>query len=126
MSLADELLADLEENDDGELEAMIENKTSNNDHEFAVPFPVVPKEEEIKNVSIRELAKLRHSDRLQRVPILFLISDNGPAIISFHFCASWQINFEQDCLLKRSMRTTAFSATSFWNRVPSRLPMQLY
>ncbi|XP_039746615.1 U4/U6 small nuclear ribonucleoprotein Prp31 [Pararge aegeria] len=66
MSLADELLADLEENDDGELEAIIESKTLN-DNEFAVPFPVVPNEEDIKNVSIRELAKLRHSDRLQRV-----------------------------------------------------------
>ncbi|KAG6459516.1 hypothetical protein O3G_MSEX011422 [Manduca sexta] len=66
MSLADELLADLEENDDGELEAAIESKTGDA-HEFAVPYPVVPKEEEIKNVSIRELAKLRDSDRLQRV-----------------------------------------------------------
>lgn len=66
MSLADELLADLEENDDGELEAIIENKTADS-HEFAVPFPVIPKEEEIKNVSIRELAKLRDSDRLKRV-----------------------------------------------------------
>lgn len=70
MSLADELLADLEENDDGELEALIEHNNANNDsHEFAVPFPVIPKEEEIKNVSIRELAKLRDSDRLKRVNI---------------------------------------------------------
>lgn len=68
MSLADELLADLEENDDGELEAAIENKT-NIDHDFAVPHPVVPKEEEIKNVSIRELAKLRDSERLKRVSV---------------------------------------------------------
>ncbi|KAI5638537.1 snoRNA binding domain, fibrillarin domain-containing protein [Phthorimaea operculella] len=71
MSLADELLADLEENDDGELEAAIETKTSNANEEgsndFKVPYPVIPKEEEIKNVSIRELAKLRHSERLQRV-----------------------------------------------------------
>lgn len=68
MSLADELLADLEENDDGELEAAIESKTSNDAaNAFAVPYPVIPKEEEIKNVSIRELAKLRHSDRLKRV-----------------------------------------------------------
>ncbi|KPJ07884.1 U4/U6 small nuclear ribonucleoprotein Prp31 [Papilio machaon] len=68
MSLADELLADLEENDDAELESMIDNKTSNNaSHEFAVPYPVIPKEDEIKNVSIRELAKLRYSERLQRV-----------------------------------------------------------
>ncbi|XP_068629692.1 U4/U6 small nuclear ribonucleoprotein Prp31 [Battus philenor] len=68
MSLADELLADLEENDDAELETLIDSKTSNNAaHEFAVPYPVIPKEEEIKNVSIRELAKLRYSDRLQRV-----------------------------------------------------------
>lgn len=70
MSLADELLADLEENDDGELETIIENKTTNGDsHEFAVPYPVVPKEEEIKNVSVRELAKLRDSERLKRVNI---------------------------------------------------------
>lgn len=70
MSLADELLADLEENDDAELEAMIDNKTSNNaSHEFAVPHPVIPKEDEIKNVSIRELAKLRYSERLQRVKV---------------------------------------------------------
>ncbi|CAH0406614.1 unnamed protein product [Chilo suppressalis] len=70
MSLADELLADLEENDDGELESVIESKTSNEaSHEFAVPYPVIPKEEEIKNVSIRELAKLRDSDRLKRVMI---------------------------------------------------------
>lgn len=68
MSLADELLADLEENDDGELEAAIESKTSNDaNHEFAVPYPVIPKEEDIKNVSIRELAKLRYSERLSRV-----------------------------------------------------------
>lgn len=68
MSLADELLADLEENDDGELEAIIETKTDNTDsHEFKAPFPVIPKEEEIKNVSIRELAKLRDSERLKRV-----------------------------------------------------------
>ncbi|KAM3963440.1 pre-mRNA processing factor 31 [Aphomia sociella] len=68
MSLADELLADLEENDDGELEAAIESKTAGDaSDEFAVPYPVIPKEEEIKNVSIRELAKLRHSDRLKRV-----------------------------------------------------------
>ncbi|KAL4703445.1 hypothetical protein ACJJTC_010765 [Scirpophaga incertulas] len=67
MSLADELLADLEENDDGELEAAIESKTTTESHEFAVPYPVIPKEEEIKNVSIRELAKLRHSERLERV-----------------------------------------------------------
>ncbi|XP_063620104.1 U4/U6 small nuclear ribonucleoprotein Prp31 [Cydia splendana] len=68
MSLADELLADLEENDDGELEAAIENKTSKDaEHEFAVPHPVIPMEEDIKSVTIRELAKLRHSDRLQRV-----------------------------------------------------------
>ncbi|KAJ2952601.1 hypothetical protein O0L34_g6924 [Tuta absoluta] len=71
MSLADELLADLEENDDGELEAAIETKTSNLNEEgsndFKVPYPVIPKEEEIKNVSIRELAKLRHSEQLQRV-----------------------------------------------------------
>ncbi|VVD02370.1 unnamed protein product, partial [Leptidea sinapis] len=66
MSLADELLADLEENDDVELEDAIESTTDVNP-EFTVPFPVVPKEEEIKNVSIRELAKLRHSDRLKRV-----------------------------------------------------------
>lgn len=66
MSLADELLADLEENDDGELETLIENKMDV-DHEFTVPYPVIPKEEDIKNVSIRELAKLRHSDRLTRV-----------------------------------------------------------
>lgn len=70
MSLADELLADLEENDDGELEAAIESKTAmDTSHEFAVPYPVVPKEEDIKNVSIRELAKLRDSDRLNRVRI---------------------------------------------------------
>ncbi|XP_028170449.1 U4/U6 small nuclear ribonucleoprotein Prp31, partial [Ostrinia furnacalis] len=70
MSLADELLADLEENDDGELEAAIESKTSNDvANDFAVPFPVIPKEEEIKNVSIRELAKLRDSERLKRVMI---------------------------------------------------------
>jgi hypothetical protein len=70
MSLADELLADLEENDDGELEAVIESKTSNDvSHEFAVPYPVIPKEEEINNISIRELAKLRHSDRLKRVSL---------------------------------------------------------
>lgn len=70
MSLADELLADLEENDDGELEALAENKMDV-DHEFAVPYPVIPKEEDIKNVSIRELAKLRHSDRLTRVTFLY-------------------------------------------------------
>lgn len=68
MSLADELLADLEENDDGELEAAIESKTKE-EYDFAVPYPVLPKEEEIKNVSIRELAKLRYSDRLKRVCI---------------------------------------------------------
>lgn len=67
MSLADELLADLEENDDGELEAMIVDSTNNESNDFAVPLPVIPKEEEIKNVSIRELAKLRHSERLKRV-----------------------------------------------------------
>ncbi|XP_073944270.1 pre-mRNA processing factor 31 [Choristoneura fumiferana] len=68
MSLADELLADLEENDDGELEAVIENKTSTDvAHEFAIPRSVIPMEEDIKSVTIRELAKLRHSDRLQRV-----------------------------------------------------------
>ncbi|XP_059050094.1 U4/U6 small nuclear ribonucleoprotein Prp31 [Achroia grisella] len=68
MSLADELLADLEENDDVDLEAAIENQTQGEaSHEFAVPYPVIPKEEEIKNVSIRELAKLRDSDRLKRV-----------------------------------------------------------
>lgn len=67
MSLADELLADLEENDDGELEAMIVDSTNNESSDFAVPFPVIPKEEEIKHVSIRELAKLRHSERLKRV-----------------------------------------------------------
>lgn len=71
MSLADELLADLEENDDGEIEALIENKMDE-DHEFAVPYPVIPKEEDIKNVSIRELAKLRHSDRLKRVREIFV------------------------------------------------------
>lgn len=71
MSLADELLADLEENDDGEFEAAIESKTSNDaSHEFAVPYPVIPKEDEIKNVSIRELAKLRYSERLGRVRCL--------------------------------------------------------
>lgn len=74
MSLADELLADLEENDDGELEAVIESKTSNDiSNDFAVPYPVIPKEEEIKNVSIRELAKLRDSERLKRVRIFFYL-----------------------------------------------------
>lgn len=73
MSLADELLADLEENDDGELEAVIESKTSNDiSNDFAVPYPVIPKEEEIKNVSIRELAKLRDSERLKRVRFFFI------------------------------------------------------
>lgn len=68
MSLADELLADLEENDDGELEVAIESKTAmDTSHEFAVPNPVFPKEEERKNVSVRELAKLRDSERLTRV-----------------------------------------------------------
>lgn len=67
MSLADELLADLEENDDVDLEAVTETKAATDDHQFTVPYPVLPKEEEIKNVSIRELAKLRDSDRLKRV-----------------------------------------------------------
>ncbi|KAG7307120.1 U4/U6 small nuclear ribonucleoprotein Prp31 [Plutella xylostella] len=68
MSLADELLADLEENDDVELEAAIENMNKNDAfNDFAVPHPVIPKEEEIKCVSIRELAKLRDSERLNRV-----------------------------------------------------------
>lgn len=71
MSLADELLADLEENDDGELEAAIDSKAPmgmDTSNEFAVPYPAVPKQEEdLKNISIRELAKLRHSDRLKRV-----------------------------------------------------------
>lgn len=72
MSLADELLADLEENDDGELETLIDNKVTDVvEHEFAVPRPVIPKEEEIKNVSIRELAKLRHSEQLNRVRLYF-------------------------------------------------------
>ncbi|KOB71514.1 U4/U6 small nuclear ribonucleoprotein Prp31 [Operophtera brumata] len=69
MSLADELLADLEENDDGELEAAIESKAPmgmDTSNEFAIPYPVLPKEEDSKNTSIRELAKLRHSDRLKR------------------------------------------------------------
>lgn len=73
MSLADELLADLEENDDGELEAVIENKTSTDlAHEFAIPRSVIPMEEDIKSVTIRELAKLRHSDRLQTVSRLLV------------------------------------------------------
>lgn len=70
MSLADELLADLEENDDGELEVAIDSKAPmgmDTSNEFAIPYPVVPKEEDLKNTSIRELAKLRHSDRLKRV-----------------------------------------------------------
>lgn len=70
MSLADELLADLEENDDGELEAAIDSKAPmgmDTSNEFTVPYPVAPKEDDLKNTSIRELAKLRHSDRLKRV-----------------------------------------------------------
>lgn len=72
MSLADELLADLEENDDGELEAAIDSKAPiDTTHEFTVPYPVLPKEEDLKNISIRELAKLRDSDRLKRVSLRF-------------------------------------------------------
>lgn len=61
MSLADELLADLEENDD-------------NDHMAEEPEPdFIPAsvsktiEEEIKVASVRELAKLRDSEQLQKV-----------------------------------------------------------
>jgi U4/U6 small nuclear ribonucleoprotein PRP31 len=76
MSLADELLADLEENDNEELETLIEAKTSTSNNEAHQIFgtataTVVPMEEDIKNVSIRELAKLRDSPRLQSV-ILFI------------------------------------------------------
>ncbi|GBP14149.1 hypothetical protein EVAR_102815_1 [Eumeta japonica] len=73
MSLADELLADLEENDEGDLEALVENKTANDlaSPDFSAPNnTIIPKEEELKHVTIRELAKLRDSERFQRWPIL--------------------------------------------------------
>ncbi|KAI8435211.1 hypothetical protein MSG28_003567 [Choristoneura fumiferana] len=63
MSLADELLADLEENDDGELEAVIENKTSTDvAHEFAIPRSVIPMEEDIKSV-LTEIERNVGNDR---------------------------------------------------------------
>lgn len=74
MSLADELLADLEENDNDELESLIEAKTSvpnEPDHKNIFGSEaVVPMEEDIKNISIRELAQLRDSERLQKVPLV--------------------------------------------------------
>lgn len=72
MSLADELLADLEENDNEELEALIETKTAQTEEEDKKVFkiPAVPMEVDIKNISIRELAKLRDSSRLSNVSSL--------------------------------------------------------
>lgn len=74
MSLADEFLADLEENDNDELETLIENKTKEEpeeekSEEHVFKIPAVPMEVDIKNISIRELAKLRDSDRLTNVSI---------------------------------------------------------
>lgn len=68
MSLADELLADLEENDDADIESLVEQKIEHDvSADFAVPKSIIPKEDDLKNVSIHELAKLRDSDRLKNV-----------------------------------------------------------
>ncbi|XP_011311945.1 U4/U6 small nuclear ribonucleoprotein Prp31 [Fopius arisanus] len=61
MSLADELLADLEENDDAE-DFMEEPEA-----EFIPPSIIQPMEQDIKVTSIRELAKLRDSPELQKI-----------------------------------------------------------
>ncbi|XP_015110138.1 U4/U6 small nuclear ribonucleoprotein Prp31 [Diachasma alloeum] len=61
MSLADELLADLEENDDAD-DFMDEPEA-----DFIPPSIVQPMEEDIKVASIRELAKLRDSPELQKI-----------------------------------------------------------
>lgn len=78
MSLADELLADLEENDNEELETLIEAKTAQTEETDKKVFkiPAVPMEVDIKNVSIRELAKLRDSSRLSNVSDLIYIVFN--------------------------------------------------
>ena len=60
MSLADELLADLEENDDNDDIAEEPEPDL-----FRLPLKTI--EEEIKVASVRELAKLRDSEQLQKV-----------------------------------------------------------
>ncbi|XP_075220267.1 pre-mRNA processing factor 31 [Lycorma delicatula] len=63
MSLADELLADLE--DDEMEENFIENQDVSS--EIDESEAIVPMEEEMKGVALKQLAQLRSSDRLQRV-----------------------------------------------------------
>lgn len=70
MSLAEELLADLEEHAADDLEAIIEGKSTLADavdEEMPYAKTVIPMEQDIKNVSIRQLAKLRDSPHLARV-----------------------------------------------------------
>lgn len=65
MSLADELLADLEEQDQDDVKELYMDSAMSLD---VSPNPtVVPMEEDIKITSIREIAKLRDSKRLRNI-----------------------------------------------------------
>lgn len=67
MSLADELLADLEEDDQGDLEQLLDNKDGIVKEE-PIDDTEVKMEIDIEQiVSIRQLAKLRDSDQLQNI-----------------------------------------------------------
>ncbi|KAE8750529.1 hypothetical protein FOCC_FOCC002823 [Frankliniella occidentalis] len=67
MSLADELLADLEENDAPEEEVMDTTTPADDEHVFLKPAIPTRIEEEVKLSSIRQLATLHDSDRLKRI-----------------------------------------------------------
>lgn len=73
MSLADELLADLEENDNEDLKELIKEEVDAENEEAAALEtlrPVFePMEVDIKVNSIRELCKLHDSSRLQNILI---------------------------------------------------------
>ncbi|KAJ1530792.1 hypothetical protein ONE63_005643 [Megalurothrips usitatus] len=66
MSLADELLADLEDHDAPE-EEIVDTSGPSDDHVFLKPAVPTKLEDEVKVSSIRQLAKLHDSDRLKRI-----------------------------------------------------------
>lgn len=68
MSLADELLADLEENDNEDLEELLEESQIKTEENEFKPILTTPMEtDDIKLSSIRQLATLRDSDKLSKI-----------------------------------------------------------
>ncbi|XP_018336826.2 U4/U6 small nuclear ribonucleoprotein Prp31 [Agrilus planipennis] len=68
MSLADELLADLEENDQEEFEQLMDTDCIKDEKEEKPDIKQIPMEQDTAQInSIRELCKLRDSDKLQNI-----------------------------------------------------------